>query len=155
MPIVALCQFWLKLTQLVFSRCWKCGKFTDRQTDGQTKLIRKNHLSFQLRYAKHATNKYVVTIFTTFIHFVFVSILVLRVVILLCVQHQLKRNAPYFKRKTVLVIDRNIRWKLVWKGKRTFILHHSKRMKGFLSAKNLNVFLLLKQNWKKNKAIVF
>ena len=32
----ALCQVWLKLAQWFWRRRWKCKKFTDRQTDGQT-----------------------------------------------------------------------------------------------------------------------
>ena len=57
----ALCQVWLKLAQWFWRRRWKCEKFTDRRTDGQTDrqtdgrrttVIRKAHLSFQLRWAK-------------------------------------------------------------------------------------------------------
>ena len=56
-PKDALFQVWLKLAQWFWIRRWKCEKFTDRQTrqtDGQStdkKMIRKNHLSFQLRLA--------------------------------------------------------------------------------------------------------
>ena len=35
-PKDALCQVWLKLAQWFWSRRWKCEKFTDRRTDGQT-----------------------------------------------------------------------------------------------------------------------
>ena len=61
-PKDTLCQVWLKLAQWFWRRRWKCEKFTDRQTDGQTdgqtddgrQVIRKAHLSFQLRWAnKH------------------------------------------------------------------------------------------------------
>ena len=63
-PRDTLCQVWLKLAQWFWRRRWKCEKFTDRQTDrrtdgrtdGQTddgrQVIRKAHLSFQLRWAK-------------------------------------------------------------------------------------------------------
>ena len=64
-PKDALCQNWLKLAQWFWRRRWKCEKFTDRQTDGRTdgrtdrqtddgrQVIRKAHLSFQLRWAKN------------------------------------------------------------------------------------------------------
>ena len=55
-PRDTLCQVWLKLAQWFWRRRWKCEKFTDRQTDGPTddgrQVIRKAHLSFQLRWAK-------------------------------------------------------------------------------------------------------
>ena len=48
----ALCQVWLKLTQLIWRRRWKCKMFTNRRTDRRTddgqQAIRKVHLSFQL-----------------------------------------------------------------------------------------------------------
>ena len=51
-----LCPVWLKLAQWFWRRRWKCEKFTDRQMDGRTddgrQVIRKAHLSFQLRWAK-------------------------------------------------------------------------------------------------------
>ena len=57
LPKDALCQVWLKLAQWFWRRRWKCEKFTDRRTDGQTdagrQVIRKAHLSFQLRWAKN------------------------------------------------------------------------------------------------------
>jgi hypothetical protein len=64
LPKDDLCQLWLKLVQRFWRRSWKCKSLTDRrqtpdvrrQTDGQTddgqKVIRKAHLSFQLRWAK-------------------------------------------------------------------------------------------------------
>ena len=55
-PRDTLWQVWLKLAQWFWRRRWKCEKFTDRRTDGQTddgrQVIRKAHLSFQLRWAK-------------------------------------------------------------------------------------------------------
>ena len=59
-PKDVLCQVWLKLAQWFWRRRWKCEKFTDRRTDGRTdrqtddgrQVIRKAHLSFQLRWAK-------------------------------------------------------------------------------------------------------
>ena len=59
-PTDALCQVWLKLAQWFWRRRWKCEKFTDgrtdrrtdRQTDDGRQVIRKAHLSFQLRWAK-------------------------------------------------------------------------------------------------------
>ena len=51
-PKDALCQDWLKLAQWFWRRRWKCEKFTDRQTDDGRQVIRKAHLSFQLRWAK-------------------------------------------------------------------------------------------------------
>ena len=36
LPKDALCQVWLKLAQWFWRRSWKCEKFTDGQTDGQT-----------------------------------------------------------------------------------------------------------------------
>ena len=57
----ALCQVWLKLAQWFWRRRWKCEKFTDGRTDGQTddgrQVIRKAHLSFQLRWAKKREKK--------------------------------------------------------------------------------------------------
>ena len=54
----ALCQVWLKLAHWFWRRRWKYEKITDRQTDGRTddgqKVIRKSHLSFQLRWAKNS-----------------------------------------------------------------------------------------------------
>ena len=58
-PKDALCQVWLNLAQWFWRRRWKCEKFTDRRTDRQTdrqtddgrQVIRKAHLSFQLRWA--------------------------------------------------------------------------------------------------------
>ena len=55
-PKDTLCQVWLKLAQWFWRRRWKCEKFTDRRTDRQTdgrQVIRKAHLSFQLRWAKN------------------------------------------------------------------------------------------------------
>ena len=53
----ALCQVWLQLAQSFWRRRWKCEKFTDRRMDGRTddgrQVIRKTHLSFQLRWAKN------------------------------------------------------------------------------------------------------
>ena len=61
----ALCQVWLKLAQWFWRSRWKYEKFTDgrtdEHTDGQTdrsteygrQVIRKAHLSFQLRWAKN------------------------------------------------------------------------------------------------------
>ena len=37
-PKDALCKVWLKLAQWFCRRRWKCEKFTDRWTDGQTEL---------------------------------------------------------------------------------------------------------------------
>ena len=59
-----LCQVWLKLAQWFWRRRWKCEKFTDGRTHGQTdrqtddgrQAIRKAHLSFQLRWAKNLLN---------------------------------------------------------------------------------------------------
>ena len=59
-PGDTLCQVWLKLAHLFWRRRWKCEKFTDGRTDGWTdrqtdegrQVIRKAHLSFQLRWAK-------------------------------------------------------------------------------------------------------
>ena len=59
-PMNALCQVWLKLAKWFWRRRWKSEKLTDRRTDGRTdrqtddgrKVIRKAHLSFQLRWAK-------------------------------------------------------------------------------------------------------
>ena len=65
-PKDALCQVWLKLARWFWRRRWKCEKFTDRRMDGRTyrqtdgrrttddgrQVIRKAHLSFQLRWAK-------------------------------------------------------------------------------------------------------
>ena len=48
----AACQVWLKLAQWIWGRRWKCGKFTDGRIDGRH-MIRKCHLSFQLRWAKN------------------------------------------------------------------------------------------------------
>ena len=70
-PKDALWQVWLKLTQWFMRRRWKCEKFTDRQTDGQTdgrtyndgrQVIRKAHLSFQLRWANKRTVQNVIHI---------------------------------------------------------------------------------------------
>ena len=67
-PRDTLCQVWLKLAQWFWRRRWKCEKFTDRRTDGRTygrtdrqtddgrQVIRKAHLSFQLRWAKNQRN---------------------------------------------------------------------------------------------------
>ena len=65
-PKDALCQVWLKLAQWFWRRRWKCEKFTDGQTDGRTdrqtddgrQVIRKAHLSFQLRWAKNYRQKF-------------------------------------------------------------------------------------------------
>ena len=65
-PKDALCQVWLKLDQWFWRRRWKCEKFTDGRTDGRTdrrtddgrKVIRKAHLSFQLRWAKNTRHVY-------------------------------------------------------------------------------------------------
>ena len=64
-PRDTLCQVWLKLAQWFWRRRWKCEQFTDRQTDGQTdgetddgrQVIRKAHLSFQLRCAKKSKTR--------------------------------------------------------------------------------------------------
>ena len=56
-PKNGLCQYWLKLAQLFWGRRWKCEKFTDRQTDDRRKVIRKAHLSFQLRWKLRWANK--------------------------------------------------------------------------------------------------
>ena len=52
-PKDALCQVWLKLAKWFWRRRWKCEKFTDRRTDGQTdngrQVIRKAHLTLRLR----------------------------------------------------------------------------------------------------------
>ena len=60
-PRDTLCQVWLKLGQWFWRRGRKCEKFyrqTDRWMEGQTddgwQVIRKAHLSFQLRWAKNA-----------------------------------------------------------------------------------------------------
>ena len=66
-PRDTLCQVWLKLAQWIWRRRWKCEKFTDWRKDGRTdgrtdgwtdghtddalQVIRKAHLSFQLRWA--------------------------------------------------------------------------------------------------------
>ena len=47
-------QVWLKLAQLFWRRSWKCEKFTDGQTDDRQQAIRKDHLSFHLRWAKNS-----------------------------------------------------------------------------------------------------
>ena len=59
-PRDILCQVWLKLAQLVLEKKIKMLKVyrqTDGHTDGQTndgrQVIRKAHLSFQLRLAKN------------------------------------------------------------------------------------------------------
>ena len=56
-PKDALCQVWLKLAQWFWRRRWLSEKITDWQTDGHTddgrQVIRKAHLSFQLRWAKN------------------------------------------------------------------------------------------------------
>ena len=56
-PRDTLCQGWLNLAQWFWRRRWKCESLqADGQTDGQTddgrQVIRKAHLSFQLRWAK-------------------------------------------------------------------------------------------------------
>ena len=48
-PKDALCQFWLKLVQWFLRRRYKWEKFTYGQTDDRKQVIRKAHLSFQLR----------------------------------------------------------------------------------------------------------
>ena len=52
----ALCQVWLKLAQWFWRRRWKCEKIktttTTTTTDNEQILIRKAHLSLQLRWAK-------------------------------------------------------------------------------------------------------
>ena len=56
-PKDALGQVWLKFAQKKM-KMWKVYRRTDRKTDRQTddgrQLIRKAHLSFQLRWAKNA-----------------------------------------------------------------------------------------------------
>ena len=49
---IALWQVWFKLAQRFWRRSSKCEKFTDGQTDDRQQVIRKAHLSFQLRWAK-------------------------------------------------------------------------------------------------------
>ena len=55
-PKDALCQVWLKLSQWFLRRKCKCEKFMTRtpmkKTDKGQILIRKAHLSLQLRWAK-------------------------------------------------------------------------------------------------------
>jgi hypothetical protein len=49
-----LCQVRLKLAQWFWRRRRKCKSLqTDRQTDDRQRLIRKAHLTFQLRWAKN------------------------------------------------------------------------------------------------------
>ena len=43
---VALCPVWWKLTQWFWRKRWKCEKFTDRQTDGQTDDRRSEKLTW-------------------------------------------------------------------------------------------------------------
>ena len=40
------------MAQWLWRRSWKCEKFTDGQTDDRQHVLRKAHLSFQLRWAK-------------------------------------------------------------------------------------------------------
>ena len=47
----ALYQVWVKLTERFWRRSSKCEKLTDGQTDDRQRMIRKAHLSFQLRWA--------------------------------------------------------------------------------------------------------
>ena len=51
-PKDAFCQVWLKLAQWSWRRRWNCEKSTDRRTDDRQQAIRKDHLSFQLSWAK-------------------------------------------------------------------------------------------------------
>ena len=59
-PRMLCSKFCLKLAQWFKRRRWKCEKFTDgqtdkqtdRQTDGWWQVIRKAHLSFQLRWTR-------------------------------------------------------------------------------------------------------
>ena len=56
-PRDTLCHVWLKLAQWFWRKRWKCEMFIDGLMDGRTddgrQLIRKAHLSFQLRWAKN------------------------------------------------------------------------------------------------------
>ena len=54
-PKDALCQVWLKLVQSFWRskmKIWKVYRQTDRRTNDGWQVIRKAHLSFQLRWAK-------------------------------------------------------------------------------------------------------
>ena len=58
LPKDALCQVWLKLAQYFRRRRWKCEKYIERQTDGQTTDINdqksslKKHTYFANFYTK-------------------------------------------------------------------------------------------------------
>ena len=66
-PKDTLCQIWLKLA-LWFLRRWNYEKFTDRRRDDGQQLIRKAHLSLQLRRAKKNNPCYSIFLSLTDLH---------------------------------------------------------------------------------------
>ena len=68
LPKDALCHVWLKLGQWFWWRIRKCEKFTTTMTDDEHIVIRKAHLSLQLRWVKiensHSLNIILISKFT-------------------------------------------------------------------------------------------
>ena len=74
-PKDALCQVWLKLAQCFWRRRWKCENFTKTKTTTMTTdngqiLIRKAHLSLQLRWAKNVVLSRFMKIWKSTVHWI-------------------------------------------------------------------------------------